>query len=34
MSRAFVVITFVVAIAVGAAVIYLGVHGMIGAGVP
>jgi hypothetical protein len=30
----FVVVTFAAAIAIGAVVIYLGVNGMIGAGVP
>jgi hypothetical protein len=33
-STAFVVVTFAVAIAIGALVIYLGVNGMIGAGIP
>lgn len=31
---AFVVVTFAVAIAVGAAIAYLGIKGMIGAGIP
>jgi len=33
-SRAFVVITFAAAIAIGALVAYLGITGQIGAGVP